>query len=162
MPKTLTALMKQAKNKLEGGVWIELYRIDVGGGIFLTIANHTRPITYQSVTYDPFVVEHEVIQQDQEGKIPQLVASVENVTRTVQGYLEAQDGLRGKSVTIKLVHLDATGVPDGDITQAFVIDSVVASAQVATFVLSKPVPAFGVKLPGRIVSRELFPALPGT
>lgn len=160
MPAPVSLSYLLAKNRLDSASpWIVLYEIATGTGV-LRITNHPVDVAYNGEVYLAFPVIHEVIAQNQEGTIPQVTVHVSNVTRDVQGILEADDGLRGKQVTIRMVNLD--NLAAGDIAQTFVVDSVLATAQVASFVLSKAVPAFGVKFPGRVVTRDLFPTLPAT
>jgi phage-related protein len=160
MPRTLSANYILKANELDKSYpWIVLIRADVGGGTFLNITNHPRPVIYQTITYNPYPIRQEVIEQTQQGKFPQLVVHVSNATREVQGYLEAQDGLRGKTVILRLVNLEDLAA--GDISLTFVVDSVMADAKLASFVLKKTVPAHQLKLPGRTITRVDFPALPG-
>jgi len=80
------------------------------------------------------------------------------VLRDVQAFLEYNDGLRGKRVTLILVNLDDLTL--GDLRSTFIVEATSVTEQVASFVLGKPIPVNEIRLPLRLINRDLFPALP--
>ena len=159
MPKDITLAYAQAKNALDAAhPWLFLYTVDVGGGSFLYLVNHPTEVIYGGNVFLPFPIAHGVMEQNQDGTIPQLMVYVANVGREIQSVLENTDGLRGQRVTVEAINLDQPSA--GSIPQTFIVDSVVASSQVVEFTCSSADLAFGEQFPGRIVSRDLFPSLP--
>jgi phage-related protein len=147
-----------AAHSLETGPWIVLYDIEFAGSTWY-ITSHQTPVIRNGIQYTPWPIRWEVIEQEERGKLGQVVLHVANVTREPQYYLEQYDGLRGAKVTIRVVHGDD---PEGIWVppETFTVDSAVATAEVATLVLGKPVPVWQVRVPQQIITRDLFPAVP--
>lgn len=159
MPRAIPAAAILAKNALDAGrPLVELWRIDVGGGQFLNLVKHPRPITYSGVTYQPYPVERMVEEQSGAGKIAQMIVHVSNVTREAQAFIEADaNGLRGKTVDRRLVDADNLV---WDILDSYTIIAVDCDEKVAAFTLEKPVPAYELRFPMLVINRDDFPAVP--
>jgi len=153
-----TSAFVLAKNTLdEASPWIELYEIELTSGAALYLTNHPVDVIYDGITWQPWPIRRELLESNIQGQLPQLVVHVANVTRDVEAYLEAYDGLRGKRVWLRLVNLNDLAA--GEMGSVWYVDSVSANAEVASFVLVKNL-AVASKVPKRVVTRELFPALP--
>lgn len=159
MPRSIPVAAILAKNALDAGrPLVELWRIDVGGGQFMNLVKHPRPITYLTIVYQPYPIERMAEEQSGAGKIAQMIVKVSNVTREVQAFIEADvNGLRGKTVDRRLVDADAL---NWDILDTYVIDSCDSGDIDAEFVLMKPVPAYELKFPMLVINRDDFPAVP--
>lgn len=161
MPKVLTAAMILAKNQLEQPAvrWLELWQIEISPGTLTRyLTNHTTAVVYQGFTYEQFPIRHEGIKEEAHGKIQRITVHVANVSRELQHYLEIHDGLRGRYVTLILVNQGDLTM--GDLRQTFIIEGVTADDLVVSFILGKPIPVLDVRLPGRLITRDLFPSLP--
>jgi len=162
VPKSLNAGLILEKNRLDPQTsWVELYQIEIStvplNVEYLT--NHPTRVVYQNAEYMPYPIRHEAIEERIEGGLQKIAVHVPNVLREVQAYMEFNDGLRGRRVTIILFNKDKPTL--GDLRQNFVIEASSSDERIATFVLGKPIPVSEVRLPLRIVSRDLFPALAG-
>jgi phage-related protein len=94
------------KNKLSGTVpWLILLEVSIPSTPATTIylVRNTEDITFNSQTYTAFPFELDVSKQVSKGDIPTIELRVNNVTRTLQSYLEDYDGLVDESVTIRVV-----------------------------------------------------------
>ncbi|MGQ0568346.1 MAG: hypothetical protein ACT4P5_02260 [Armatimonadota bacterium] len=162
MPKTLSAGLVLEKNRLDPqSSWVELYQVETSTNplniIYLT--NHPIRVVYQNAEYQPYPIRHEAIQERLEGGMQKIAVHIPNVLREVQAYLEYNDGLRGRKVTLIVVNKDKPTL--GDLRQTFIIEASSADERIATFVLGKPIPVNEIRLPGRVITRDLFPSLAG-
>jgi len=64
---------------------------------------NTEDVTFNEQVYTAFPFELGATNQVSKGDISRLEFKISNVSRTVQGYLEAYDGLVGQPVTIRVV-----------------------------------------------------------
>lgn len=159
MPEPLSANLIREKNKLEQtSPWLTLWDVQVSLSLVIHLTNHAQVVIYNGLEYIPFPIRHEEIREEAHGRLQRIVVHVANVTGEVQYYLETNDGMRGRSVTMTIISKDNPTY--GGVTQTFLIDSVTANEQVASFVLGKPIPILDVRLPGRLIARDLFPSLP--
>lgn len=163
MPKDLPSAFLLKKNQLEQFTpSIQLWEVEVSDTLTLYLANHPVAVRYQGHDYLPFPITHDEIKEEAQGRLQRLSVRVSNVTREVQYYLEHNDGLRGRSVTLILVYYDPAdpegSLALGEIRQVYTIDAVQANDQVAVFVLGKGLPLLDLR--PRVIDRDLFPALP--
>lgn len=159
MTKALTTAQVLEKNKLDPqSPWLELWEVEVSATATLYLANHPDRVVYGSHEYQPYPVSHEPIEEDAQGRLNRLVVHVPNVLREVQAFLEFNDGLRGRRVTLIIVNLDRPELGD-IIRSSYLVESAQATALVATLVLGKPIPIAEIRLPLETITRELFPGL---
>lgn len=163
MPKQLPSAFLIQKNKLEQfSPSIELWQVEVSDTLTLYLANHPVAVRYEGRDHIPFPITHDEIKEEAQGRLQRLSVRVANVTREVQYYLEHNDGMRGRSVTLILVFYDADdpagSLALGEVRQVYTIDAVQANDQVAVFVLGKGLPLLDLR--PRVIDRDLFPALP--
>lgn len=104
---TLSAAAYLEKNKLSSsGAWLVLLKIKTPGGTIFRISNNTEDVTWPVTDgndYISFPFELDDIEETAK-EVPQLVIRVANVTRVMQGYMEAEDGLVNSEVTLRVVH----------------------------------------------------------
>ena len=157
--KALNVQTILAAHSLETGPWHVLYDVELPGGGTAHLTSSQTPVIRNGIRYEPYPIRWEVIEQEERGKLSQVVLHVSNVTREMQYYLEHYDGLRGASITIRVVHGDD---PEGIWVppETFTVDSSISTAEVATLVLGKPVPVWQVRVPQQVITRDLFPAVP--
>ena len=109
MPYALTGPMIQESIKLHSAAsWVELWevRVDATRGYFYCA--HPTSITFNGVTYSPFVVERGDEEEESNGNIPELQMTVANIDRAIQAEIEAGN-LRGKVVIKRLVNTAILG-----------------------------------------------------
>jgi phage-related protein len=161
VPRELSAEFILEKNRLEQGAnrWLQLWQVQISEGATLYLTNQPRPVVYETATYVQYPIRHDVIREEATGRLQRIVVHVANVTREVQYYLEHFDGLRGRRVALILILLDPDDDPVGELRQRYTIDSVTANEQVASFTLGKTVPWTEIRLPLRMITRDLFPAV---
>jgi phage-related protein len=120
-------------------------------------------VIYENAEYKPYPIRHEAVEEKLEGGMQKIAVHIPNILRQVQAYMEFNDGLRGRKVTLILVNKprdDTQPLIEGP-RQTFVIEASSSDERIATFVLGKPIPVNEVRIPGRIITRDLFPSLPG-
>lgn len=166
MPKSLLSSIISQKNALEQQhVWLELYDVLITPTLRLSLTNHTAAVIYQGREYLPYPIRRETIRDETTGRLQQVQVHISNAERAVQWYLEQYDGLRGRPVRVTWVLLQVDDAGNAtDITAAFsqtyTIDSVTANESAATFTVGKVLPMAAMRLPGRLITRDLFPCLP--
>lgn len=69
----------------------------------LYLVRNTEDIVFNSKTYTAFPFEIDATKQVSKGEIPSILLRVSNVSRTVQAYLEAYDGLVGQEIVVRIV-----------------------------------------------------------
>jgi len=105
---SLSAVAYLEKNKLAStGVWIVLLKIQTPKGIIIRICANTEDVIWPVTggdTYIAFPFELDEIGESSKGEIPQLTIRVSNVSRVMQSYMEAEDGMVNSEVIIRVVH----------------------------------------------------------
>lgn len=159
MPRALSAGLILKKNALDPqSAWLELYQIVASDTQTLYLANHPTNVVYEGHEYLAYPIRHDQLREEATGGLQKFTVHVPNVLRDVQAFLEYNDGLRGKRVTLILVNLDDLTL--GDLRSTFIVEATSVTEQVASFVLGKPIPVNEIRLPLRLINRDLFPALP--
>ena len=160
MPKQLTPDFILAKNRLEPQTpWVELYEVlAVGGSVPLRFANHPARIVWHGAEYEPIAMTHETLSEETHSGLKQFTIHVANALRMASGVMNANDGLRGAKVTMILANINLLGL--GDLRSSYYVESATVSDETASFSLGKPVPVFDLYLPGQLIERDLFPAIP--
>ncbi len=160
MTKALSAGMILAKNRLDPQTpWLELYQLEVSVSSAHTeyLTNHPRRVVYQGNEYVPYPIRHEEIREEAHGRLQKVTVVVANVFREAQAFLEEHDGLRGRTVRLILVNLGDLTL--GDIRQTYKIETANADEKFVTLILGKTL-SLESRFPGRLINRDLFPALP--
>ena len=84
--------------------WLILIDVVIDESETIYLVRNTEDIVFNGHTYVAFPFEVSVIQHTTKGEIPSLNLKVSNVTRTIQTYLEDNDGLIGNEVTLRVVN----------------------------------------------------------
>lgn len=134
--KSLTSALIAESNKLaDTGAWLALVSVDIADGTILRLTPNPAGITFDGVTYQPWPMQIDQVQQDSRGGLPDVTVTLSNVTREISAYLEVND-VRGRRVTLQYVHsanlADATAIA---VDERYEITAVRVRAEVATFVL---------------------------
>lgn len=102
--KNLPANLILEKNKLAStGAWLLLLDVNLPDTSVLRLARNTDNVTFGGNTYTAFPFEIEASNEGSQGEIPTVTLRLSNVTRNLQGYLEAQGGAVGASVVLTVV-----------------------------------------------------------
>jgi phage-related protein len=158
MPRQVSLEMLIAKNNLEqDSPWLFLFDIEIDETTTLHLVNYPEAVVWNTITYTPYYLRMEPQKEQADGSMPQIKVMVSNVTREVESLLDANSGMRGKSVTITMVHKDDPVA--GELTQQFIITESISNAQMATFTLEKAIPAFEIPLPRRVFTTDEFPGI---
>lgn len=159
MPRTVPdSLLTQARAQTNAPIW--LYRIAVTDNAAedLFLAEWHENVSFFKDTdtaqvYTAFALAHGGITQNTEGQTDTLTVTLANVNLAIQAYLETNDALRGRKVTIRQVFEDDLAEPSAYIEDAFWVDSVTVTQDVATFSLVPRVDMLRVVVPSRTFSR---------
>ncbi|MCE5306377.1 MAG: DUF1833 family protein [Acidobacteriales bacterium] len=108
MPNALSLAAYIAKNSLESdGVWLVLAEITLPDATVLRVCRNTENVTWPTAgghEYAAFPFDLEEINDQNKSEVPRVALRVSNVTRALQGYLDASGGGVGSSVIIRVVH----------------------------------------------------------
>lgn len=129
----------------------EIYDYD-GEDSNLYFAEWDSDITFDSQVYTKFPITIEAIGENGKGEIDTVRLTVENVSRTIQGYLETYD-LRGKKVSIKTVWANQLADANAYIEDVYYIDSYTADQMNVVFDLTSKLDVLNVQLPLGTYSR---------
>lgn len=120
------------KNKLAtDGVWLLAIEAQIPDNT-LYLVNNTENVTLGGKEYTAFPFSLEDITED--GKeLPNVKLTVSNVTGTIQHYVEANNGLGGMKVVLRVYH---TRIPDvAEVEEHFVVTGVTCDVEWVTFTL---------------------------
>lgn len=140
MPKTLSAALVLEKNKVaSASVWFMLAEIDLNGTL-LRITNNNADVLFNGENYTPFPFEVSSMDNNSSGKVPSLSLNVSNVTKAVQHYVEASQGLVDSIVKIMVVNSDNLTEDYTELTLNYTIINTSVSPEWVTFKLGAPNP----------------------
>ena len=153
MPYPINATFRDEKNKKENAP-IMLYEIEVTPSNILYLAEYDQDVIYGGETYLKFPLTHEMVSMNIMGEIDAIKLKTSNVSREIGALLIANDGLRGKRVTLKLVFADQLSDASANITDTFYIDGSSINEGAAEFLLTSKLDIYDVELPGRMFERN--------
>lgn len=103
---TFSSAYKIAKNAFSSKYpWITLLEVSFASTT-LRLCDNNEDVSWDSQTWTKFDFFLSDKSNDSKGTIPSTSLSVSNINRIVQGYVDANDGLRGATVTLRLVRTD--------------------------------------------------------
>ncbi len=106
-------------------------------------------------TYTAFPISHGGVNQNSDGRVDQVSVSIGNVSRVIQEYVESNNGLRGRKVTIRQVFANCLTNPNNYIEDIFYIDSIPsATEKTIEFTLTSKFDIVDLQLPGRVYQRN--------
>lgn len=121
----------------------------IGTGANIYFAGSDQNITFDSIEYQKFPITHDEITENTQGEVDTIKISISNIARYIEYYLQNYD-LRGKKVSIKLVHSDLLDDPDAYVEFAQYIDSYQSDVQNVVFNLMSKFDVLDHQVPGRI------------
>jgi len=154
MPRTLDTTFTSEKNK-ETNQPVFLYIIhEYDGTNNLYLAEYNTDIVYGGISYSSFPISHEFVNENTQGEVVAVKVKVSNVSRLIQAYLEAYDGLRRKKVTIRQVFANQLADADAYTDNVYYIDEIVADQTNVEFNLTSKFDILDITLPYRVYSRN--------
>ena len=163
MPKSTSQDFIETKNaEANRPVWLYRVQIDSNPVNDLFIAESETNVDYfkdtnTPQTYTARPISHKGISENTDGEVDAVKVIWANVNREVQAYLEANDGLRGKKVTIRQVFRENLDDPAAHIQDFYYIDSVLVTPMEAEFTLTSKLDILEVMVPRRKFNRHFCP-----
>lgn len=137
MAITLPAALIQRKNAISGdGAFLTLVELDAGSETIYIVEN-TEAILWNGNQYQPFPIQIEPIKQNADGSFTSLTVRVSNVTRSIQPYIESNDGLVGCAVRFIVVNSACLDLSVTDLVCEFEIQGADITEQWVSFVLGQ-------------------------
>lgn len=103
--KNLPLALRQAKNVFgQASPWLMLLKLTLPNSTVFRLVPNNEDIVFGGNTYTAFPLEIDLPQESTKGEIPYLSLKVSNVTRVLQGHLEALNGASGSLVEIIIVN----------------------------------------------------------
>jgi len=139
--KSLSANLIKEKNLISGThPWLILLDVEIDESETIYIVRNVDDITFDGQLYTAFPFEIDPIKFMNTGEISTVQIRVCNITRTIQGYLEENDGLIGNSVTLRVVNEGFLAENYAELTMTFQILSCTADASWVSFSCGMPNP----------------------
>lgn len=136
----LSAAAILEKNKTcSTGAWLLLIEFDFDGDTVRLVSNNEN-ITWNGYTWTAFPFKLDTVAENNEGEIPNVVISIGNQSRALQGYLEDTNGGEGTTVTLRVVHSDHLPDADAIIEEIYTVLSAKANEQWIPFTLGGDYP----------------------
>ena len=142
-----------------------LYRVSVDGiaANDLFLAEYDDDVEYfkdtnTAQTYSSAIpITHKGMDESADGKIGGITVDIANATREMQAFLELNDGLRGRKVTIRQVFQPLLADSDAYIEDVYWVDSAVAELSKISFKLTSRLDILRMTLPRRKFYRNYCP-----
>lgn len=139
--KTLPANLILEKNKIASpNPWLVLLDITLTDNTKFYLVNNTEDITFNSQLYTAVPFQIEPTKQSGTGEIPTVTLRVSNVSRLMQGYLEAASGGVDSTVLVRVVNAALLTENYSELEMTFNILSTDTDAYWVTFTLGMPNP----------------------
>lgn len=153
--KTIQANLQAEKDGLNQSELITLVELQLNGAQTLFLAMADEDITYDGTLYEKWRLSLEEMSENIEASIDSVTLGVGNVSREMQSYVEANDGLRGNKLTIKQVYRNLLSDPTAFVSESYTIAETTCPDGVITFnCTSKAGQVAGTRLPLSRVSRS--------
>lgn len=151
--RTANDKFKAAKN-LKSARLIFLYQItyDEVGNANIYWTNYGKEIQFENRTYEPYLIQHDSIEEDNSGKATSISIKIANVNRYIQA-IHDNYNLVGKPVRIVTICEEEMSDPDAYIEDQFRIVDLVVSKQEMNLRLSSPFDVMDLRVPRRYFFR---------
>lgn len=137
--RNLPLALRQASNAFgQDSAWLPLVTIAMPDDTTYRIVPNTDDVTFAGETYYAFPVQIDWPSENNKGEIPYITLRVSNVTRVLQGHLEALNGGIASTVSIAIVN---TGLLSEDYAELTLECEVLSSEATAQWVSFKCGPA---------------------
>ena len=133
--KNIPLALRQAKNAFgQDSPWLMLLTLTLpspDNTVFRIVPN-TEDIVFQGATFTAFPVQIELPKETNSGEIPSISLQVSNVTRVLQGHLEALNGGLGSTVELIIVNAGLLSEDYAELTMEFEVLQATCTAQWVT------------------------------
>ena len=138
MPLDISTEALAEKNKLTGGgVWLSLLQIDYGGTTVLLAVRNNEDIEWNGNTWTKASFGLGSIEQARDGTVPSVSLSYQDLSEAIAPLVDANDGIVGAEVTIRIVHSEHLDLVTAEYEETFeVTASQITSEFVIVFELS--------------------------
>ena len=130
--KNIPLALRQAKNAFgQDSAWLMLLTLTLpapDNTVFRIVPNN-EDVVFGGETYTAFPVQIELPKETNSGEIPSITLQVSNVTRVLQGHLEALNGGVGATVQLIIVNVAHLSEDYAELTMDFDVLSATCSAQ---------------------------------
>jgi len=162
MARTLNASFVEKKNALEGTAPIKLLAIEYADSAASVVywaawdknVDYFLPGTATAQTYTAAPVNISDISYSSVESAPSMSVTISNVDRTVTAFLEQNDGLRGRGITIVKVFKELLGNSNANVTEKFYVDGAQTTRDSATFSLVPKTTIYNITIPYRVYRRD--------
>lgn len=142
-------LFKDSKNKrLVKPIYLYSILYDIGSNTYLRYTSRSSQVTFDGITYLPYVIKHDSITEDLSGNTNRIQLTIGNVNRYIQS-VNDQYGLVGKEVSIKTVFEECLTNPQAFISDTYEVYSVDCNKTIATLSLRSAYDVRDTRLPKR-------------
>lgn len=118
------------------GVWLLLVEVAIPDSAEpLRLVRNNEDIIWNSYTWTAFNFKLGEIKEDNKGKPQSVPLQVSNITQTVQGYVEENNGLTGVTVTLRVVHSQHLDNTLPELEEVFTVQSTTCDSKWITFYL---------------------------
>lgn len=151
--KSIPQSLQTEKDKLEQSellTFVELL-LNVGQTLYLALADED--ITYDGQLYEKWNLSLSELTENTDGSIDTIEFSVGNVSREMQSFVEANNGLRGNKLTVKQVYRDLLDDVAAFVSEAYYINSANCIEEAINFACTSKYDQAGVRLPLSRASR---------
>lgn len=133
--RTLSTAALIEKNKLAtDSAWLILLEVTIGATTLKLVANN-EDILWNGDTWQAFPFELDTVGETGKGEIPAVIVKVSNVTGEVQRLIEANNGVNGVPVVIRVINTEVTTTTP-ELELSFVVESSTHDEQWITFRLT--------------------------
>jgi lambda family phage minor tail protein L len=162
MSKTLNASYRDEKNKMEGTAPIRLFEIEYGDSEASKIywaawnenVSYFLPGTATPQTYVAAPVEISSMKYARVDRTPTMSVTVSNVDRSMIAYLEQNDALRGRAVTLLRVFESLLDNSNAYVSETYYVDGGMSSRDSAKITLVPKSTIYNIKIPKRLYRRD--------
>lgn len=152
--RTIPQSLHDEKNKLNQSELITLVELQLNGAQTLFLAMADEDITYDGTLYEKWRLALGEMSENIDGSIDTIDFSVGNVSREMQAYVEANDGLRGNKLVIKQVYRALLSDNTAFVSETYYVAETRCLPPMITFSCTSKFDQAGIRLPLSRVSRS--------
>ena len=152
--RTIPESLQEEKDSLEQSELITLVELQLNGSQTLFLAMADEDITYDGTLYEKWRLSLGEMTENIEGSIDTIDFSVGNVSREMQAYIEANDGLRGNKLVIKQVYRDLLLDNTAFVSETYYIAETNCTPEQISFSCTSKFDQAGIRLPLSRASRS--------
>ncbi|MBP2663380.1 MAG: minor tail protein [Firmicutes bacterium] len=118
------------------GVWLLLVEVEIPEvDEPLRLVRNNEDITWNGYTWTAFNFKLGDITEDNKGRPQSVPLQISNITQSVQAYVEANSGLTGQTVTLRVVHSQHLDNTSPELEEIFTVQSTTCDSKWVTFYL---------------------------